>query len=217
MGLPRTADDGGKALIQQVVRFTEDPELRDRMIFLPDYDISMARHIYAGCDVWLNNPVRPLEACGTSGMKSALNGGLNLSILDGWWDEMADGENGWAIGSAEGVTDEHRRDDLEAQALYELLEESVIPLFYGRDDDGVTVRLVGPQGQARVLRASLLVAANFSRSLVSLFTPAYFGRIDPGPGRRRRWLVGFTLLLAGLFAAIVTFPERSRPLPTDHP
>ena len=132
----------GKSLIQQVVRFTEDPDLRDRMIFLPDYDISMARHIYAGCDVWLNNPVRPLEACGTSGMKSALNGGLNLSILDGWWDEMADGENGWAIGSAEGVTDEHRRDDLEAQALYELLEESVIPLFYGRDEAGIPQRWV---------------------------------------------------------------------------
>ncbi|MBD0021403.1 alpha-glucan family phosphorylase [Gordonia pseudamarae] len=141
-GKAHPADDGGKSLIQQVVRFTEDPELRDRMIFLPDYDISMARHIYAGCDVWLNNPVRPLEACGTSGMKSALNGGLNLSILDGWWDEMADGENGWAIGSAEGVTDEHRRDDLEAQALYELLEESVIPLFYGRDDDGIPQRWV---------------------------------------------------------------------------
>ena len=141
-GKAHPADDGGKALIQQVVRFTEDPELRDKIVFLPDYDISMARHIYAGCDVWLNNPVRPMEACGTSGMKSALNGGLNLSILDGWWDEMADGENGWAIPSAEGVTDEYRRDDLEAEALYSLLEESVIPLFYNRTTDGVPERWV---------------------------------------------------------------------------
>ncbi|AFR49006.1 Glucan phosphorylase [Gordonia sp. KTR9] len=141
-GKAHPADDGGKSLIQQVVRFTEDPELRGRIVFLPDYDISMARAIYAGCDVWLNNPVRPMEACGTSGMKSALNGGLNLSILDGWWDEMADGENGWAIPSAEGIADEHRRDDLEAQALYTLLEETVIPLFYRRDENGVPRRWV---------------------------------------------------------------------------
>lgn len=141
-GKAHPADNGGKSLIQQMVRFTEDPALRDRIVFLPDYDISMARHIYAGCDVWLNNPVRPMEACGTSGMKSALNGGLNLSILDGWWDEMADGENGWAIPSAEGVADENRRDDLEAEALYTLLEETVIPLFYDRDHRGVPTRWV---------------------------------------------------------------------------
>ncbi|MBD0862389.1 alpha-glucan family phosphorylase [Gordonia sp. zg691] len=141
-GKAHPADDGGKALIQQVVRFTEDPELRDRIVFLPDYDISMARHIYAGCDVWLNNPVRPMEACGTSGMKSALNGGLNLSILDGWWDEMADGENGWAIPSAEGIADENRRDDLEAEALYTLLEDTVIPLFYRRDENGLPQRWI---------------------------------------------------------------------------
>lgn len=157
-GKAHPADDGGKALIQQVVRFTEDPELRMRIVFLPDYDISMARDIYAGCDVWLNNPVRPMEACGTSGMKSAMNGGLNLSILDGWWDEMADGENGWAIPSAEGVGDENRRDDLEAEALYTLLEETVIPLFYTRSATGVpdrwvemvrhTLTRLGPQVQA---------------------------------------------------------------------
>ncbi|WP_040511229.1 alpha-glucan family phosphorylase [Gordonia soli] len=128
-GKAHPADDGGKSLIQQMVRFADDPAIRHRIVFLPDYDISMARAIYAGCDVWLNNPVRPLEACGTSGMKSALNGGLNLSILDGWWDEMADGDNGWAIPSAEGA-DEHRRDDLEAEALYTLLERTVIPGFY---------------------------------------------------------------------------------------
>lgn len=172
-GKAHPADDGGKALIQQVVRFTEDPELRTHIVFLPDYDISMARDIYAGCDVWLNNPVRPMEACGTSGMKSAMNGGLNLSILDGWWDEMADGENGWAIPSAEGVADDHRRDDLEAEALYTLLEETVIPLFYNRSASGVPERWVqmvrhtltrlGPQVQAgRMVRdytAALYVPA----------------------------------------------------------
>ncbi|GAB4583557.1 alpha-glucan family phosphorylase [Nocardia sp. IFM 10818] len=139
-GKSHPADDGGKALIQQVVRFADDPAVRHRIVFLPDYDMSMARYLYWGCDVWLNNPLRPLEACGTSGMKSALNGGLNLSIRDGWWDEMYDGENGWAIPTADGVRDDHRRDDLEASALYELLERSVLPRFYDRDHDDLPVR-----------------------------------------------------------------------------
>ncbi|MEU1548526.1 alpha-glucan family phosphorylase [Nocardia sp. NPDC005745] len=141
-GKSHPADDGGKALIQQVVRFADDPEVRHRIVFLPDYDMSMARYLYWGCDVWLNNPLRPLEACGTSGMKSALNGGLNLSIRDGWWDEMYDGENGWSIPTAEGVRDEHRRDDLEAAALYDLFERAVAPRFYERDASGMPVRWV---------------------------------------------------------------------------
>ncbi|MBV8928642.1 MAG: alpha-glucan family phosphorylase, partial [Mycobacteriaceae bacterium] len=130
-GKSHPADDGGKALIQQVVKFADDAGVRHRIVFLPDYDMSMARLLYWGCDVWLNNPLRPLEACGTSGMKSALNGGLNLSICDGWWDEWYDGENGWEIPTADGVSDE-RRDDLEAAALYGLLESTVAPKFYER-------------------------------------------------------------------------------------
>jgi starch phosphorylase len=141
-GKSHPADDAGKTLIQQVVRFADRPEVRHRIVFLPDYDISMARLLYWGCDVWLNNPLRPLEACGTSGMKSALNGGLNLSIRDGWWDEWFDGENGWEIPTADGVSDEGRRDDLEAGALYELLQNSVVPKFYDRDDQGVPTRWV---------------------------------------------------------------------------
>ncbi len=141
-GKSHPADDGGKALIQTVVRFADRPEVRHRITFLPDYDMSMARLLYWGCDVWLNNPLRPLEACGTSGMKSALNGGLNLSIRDGWWDEWCDGENGWGIPTAGDIADETRRDDLEAAALYELLAESVAPKFYDRDSDGVPTRWV---------------------------------------------------------------------------
>lgn len=141
-GKSHPADDAGKALIQQIVRFADRPEVRHRIAFLPDYDMSMARLLYWGCDVWLNNPLRPLEACGTSGMKSALNGGLNLSIRDGWWDEWYDGENGWDIPTADGVTDENRRDDLEAAALYDLLANTVAPRFYDRDDNGVPTRWV---------------------------------------------------------------------------
>jgi glycogen phosphorylase len=141
-GKSHPADDGGKALIQQVVRFADRPEVRHRIAFLPDYDMSMARLLYWGCDVWLNNPLRPLEACGTSGMKSALNGGLNLSIRDGWWDEWYDGENGWEIPTADGLADESRRDDLEASALYDLLEKSVTTKFYDRDEKGVPTRWV---------------------------------------------------------------------------
>ncbi|WP_370330930.1 alpha-glucan family phosphorylase [Mycolicibacterium hippocampi] len=141
-GKAHPADEGGKALIQQVVRFADRPQVRHRIAFLPDYDMSMARQLYYGCDVWLNNPLRPLEACGTSGMKSALNGGLNLSIRDGWWDEWFDGENGWEIPTADGLADEDRRDDIEASALYDLLEQTVAPKFYDRDEGGIPTRWV---------------------------------------------------------------------------
>ncbi|MGY1689831.1 alpha-glucan family phosphorylase [Geodermatophilus sp. SYSU D01105] len=141
-GKSHPADDGGKQLIQQMVKFADDPEIRHRIAFLPGYDIGMARYLYWGCDVWLNNPLRPLEACGTSGMKAALNGGLNLSIRDGWWDEWFDGQNGWAIPTADGVADPDRRDEIEARAIYELLGNQVLPRFYETDRDGVPTRWV---------------------------------------------------------------------------
>ncbi|MDQ0635391.1 starch phosphorylase [Arthrobacter pascens] len=130
-GKSHPADDAGKKMIQDLVRFTDDPEVRHRIAFLPNYDIAMARTLFPGCDVWLNNPLRPLEACGTSGMKAAINGSLNLSVLDGWWDEMYDGENGWAIPTANNGASPEDRDDIEAAALYELLETQVAPRFYG--------------------------------------------------------------------------------------
>ncbi|MFF9146666.1 alpha-glucan family phosphorylase [Streptomyces sp. NPDC014861] len=138
-GKAHPADDGGKKLVQELVRFADDPRVRHRIVFLPDYGMEMARGLYPGCDVWLNNPLRPLEACGTSGMKAALNGCLNLSVLDGWWDEWFRPEFGWAIPTADGTAaaDEERRDDLEAAALYELIERRVAPRFYDRGPDGV--------------------------------------------------------------------------------
>jgi starch phosphorylase len=172
-GKSHPADDEGKALIQQIVRYADAAGVRHRIVFLPDYDMSMARYLYWGCDVWLNNPMRPLEACGTSGMKSALNGGLNLSIRDGWWDELYDGSNGWAIPTADGVTDPNRRDDLEATALYELLGQQVAPLFYDRGEDDVPVRWLS---MVRHTLASLGPAVQASRMVrdyvESLYAPA---------------------------------------------
>ncbi|QCR19002.1 alpha-glucan family phosphorylase [Agrococcus sp. SGAir0287] len=136
-GKSHPADEQGKQLIQELVRFAQDPALRERIVFLEDYDISMAKTLYPGCDVWLNNPLRPLEACGTSGMKAALNGSLNLSILDGWWDELHDEQNGWAIPSANERVDAVTRDALEATALYDLVEHQVAPRFYDRDERGL--------------------------------------------------------------------------------
>jgi starch phosphorylase len=141
-GKAHPADDGGKRLIQELVRFTDDPAVRNRIVFLSDYDMGLAAEMIPGCDVWLNNPLRPLEACGTSGMKAALNGCLNLSVLDGWWDEWYDGENGWAIPSATGVEDPEYRDELESNALYDLIETAVAPRFYERDAAGLPARWI---------------------------------------------------------------------------
>ena len=169
-GKAHPADDGGKELVQQIVRFADSEEVRHRMVFLPDYDIGMARFLYGGCDVWLNNPLRPLEACGTSGMKSALNGGLNLSIRDGWWDEMFDGQNGWAIPTADGVADPHRRDTLEAAALYDLIEHTVAPRFY---EAPVPVRWVGMVRHTLATLGPKVLASRMLRDYVNeLYTPA---------------------------------------------
>ena len=136
-GKAHPADDAGKQLIRAIVHFSRDPEVRDRFVFVEDYDIGVARAFYQGADVWLNTPRRPMEACGTSGEKAALNGTLNLSILDGWWDEMYEStemgrSNGWAIDSAEYEADEARRDEHEANSLFVLLEHEIVPLFYDR-------------------------------------------------------------------------------------
>ena len=131
-GKAHPADEVGKEMISQIARFSADPAVRHRITFVEDYDISVARTLYQGSDVWMNTPRRPMEASGTSGMKAALNGALNCSILDGWWDEMFDGENGWAITSAESYEDVERRDEIEAGNLFEILERQIVPLFYDR-------------------------------------------------------------------------------------
>ncbi len=173
-GKAHPADDGGKKLIQELVRFADAKDLRDRIVFLPNYDIAMAQNLYPGCDVWLNNPLRPLEACGTSGMKAALNGCLNLSVLDGWWDEWFDGHNGWAIPTADGVSDADHRDDLEASALYDLLEKTVAPLFYDRDAEGLPARWIEMvRHTLRTLGPKVLASRMVRDYVVGLYAPAY--------------------------------------------
>jgi glycogen phosphorylase len=172
-GKSHPADDGGKALVQQMVKFSDDPLVRHRIAFLPDYDIGMARHLYHGCDVWLNNPLRPLEACGTSGMKSALNGGLNLSIRDGWWDEMYDGANGWAIPSAAEGTDPETRDEQEANALYDLVENNVRSRFYDVDRDRLPRRWIEMVRHTLQSLGPQVLASRMVRDyVVQLYSPA---------------------------------------------
>ncbi|MBO0815172.1 MAG: alpha-glucan family phosphorylase, partial [Actinobacteria bacterium] len=173
-GKAHPADDGGKQLIQQLVQFADRPEVRHRIVFLPDYDMALAQTLVQGCDVWLNNPLRPLEACGTSGMKAALNGALNLSILDGWWDEWFDSHNGWAIPSADGVTDQARRDEVEAAALYDLIGTSVAPLFYDTSGPGgLPVRWLEMVSQAlRGLGPRALATRMVRQYVTDLYEPA---------------------------------------------
>ena len=138
-GKAHPQDQPGKDMIRDIELFARQLDVNHRFVFVPDYDMAIARMMYHGCDVWLNNPRRPLEACGTSGMKAALNGALNCSILDGWWDECFDGENGWAINSADDDPDPARRDAREATSLFGLIEREIVPLFYDRDATGTPV------------------------------------------------------------------------------
>lgn len=139
----------GKEIIKKVVHQSRSEGFHRKLVFLEDYDIRMARYLVQGVDVWLNTPRRPNEACGTSGMKAAANGALNLSILDGWWPEAYDGSNGWAIGNGEEYQDSVYQDKVDAEALYEILEEQVIPLFFDRGPDGL------PHGWIEMMKRSM--------------------------------------------------------------
>ncbi|WP_326767926.1 alpha-glucan family phosphorylase [Streptomyces sp. NBC_01591] len=187
-GKAHPADDGGKRLVRELVRFSDDPRVRHRIVFLPDYGMAMAQKLYPGCDVWLNNPLRPLEACGTSGMKAALNGCLNLSVLDGWWDEWFEPDFGWAIPTADGLAlDEDRRDDLEAAALYELIEDRVAPRFYDRGGAGLPERWIEMVRRTLgTLGPKVLADRMVGEYVERLYVPAARARraLDPGTARR---------------------------------
>jgi glycogen phosphorylase len=136
-GKAHPQDHEGKELIRQIVQLSHQEKFRHRVVFIENYDMNVARHLVQGVDVWLNTPRRPLEASGTSGMKVAFNGGLNMSILDGWWDEGYRGNNGWAIGRGEVYGDIEYQNEVEGRAVYDLLEKEIVPLFYDRSADGI--------------------------------------------------------------------------------
>lgn len=142
-------DQPGKELIREIIHLSNTDEFRRSIVFVEDYDIEVGAYMVQGVDVWLNNPRRPLEASGTSGMKVPINGGINLSILDGWWCEAYDGRNGWKIGNGEVCDDHAYQDEVEQRALYESLEKEVIPLFYQRNSDGL------PRGWISMMKASM--------------------------------------------------------------
>jgi starch phosphorylase len=141
-GKAHPKDEPGKQLIKHIANLQNDPRFANRLVFVEDYDINVCRHLIQGVDVWLNNPRRPLEASGTSGQKVVLNGGLNFSILDGWWAEAYDGRNGFAIGKGTSHVSDEITDRRDGESLYETLEQQVIPIFYDRDVDGLPRRWV---------------------------------------------------------------------------
>ncbi|MCU0498927.1 MAG: alpha-glucan family phosphorylase [Anaerolineae bacterium] len=163
-------DEEGKAFIRHIIHMARLPELRHSIVFLENYDMQIARYLVQGVDVWLNNPRRPKEASGTSGMKVVYNGGLNFSILDGWWAEAYRPEVGWAIGNGEEYTNTDQQDVVESQALYNVLEQDIIPLFYDRARDGL------PRGWIEKVKASIQDLAPFfnTRRMVQEYAEMYY-------------------------------------------
>jgi len=169
-GKAHPMDDEGKRDLQQIIQLGRGSALRSRLVFIENYDVHVARQMVSGCDVWLNNPRRPFEASGTSGMKVSCNGGLNLSILDGWWREAYDGTNGFAIGTDECPASVEEQDRIDSENLYRALEEEVIPCFYDRDESGIPRAWIG---RIRRAMATLVPAFNTWR-MVREYTQRYY-------------------------------------------
>jgi starch phosphorylase len=174
-GKAHPKDIPGKQMIRDIIHTVREQGLADRVVFIPNYDIYVSRLMVAGCDVWLNNPRRPREASGTSGMKAAMNGILNLSVLDGWWDEADYVRTGWPIGSGEMYEDQNYQDQIEANALYDLIEQEVVPLFYDRDPEGIPHRWVAKMKDAIRLNCPTF---NTSRMVGEYAQKAYFNVSD---------------------------------------
>ncbi len=169
-GKAHPQDTQGKEIIRKIIRYARDPRLRNHVVFVEDYDIAVARYLVQGVDVWLNNPRRPLEASGTSGMKAAANGALNVSVLDGWWDEAYRPEVGWAIGSGEVYDNPEEQDYVESQLLYNLLENEIIPLYYERDKSDL------PRGWIKMMKASIKSLAGYfnTHRMVREYTERFY-------------------------------------------
>jgi starch phosphorylase len=164
---PRDAE--GKDLIRQIIHLARREDFRRKVVFLEDYDLNVARYLVQGVDVWLNTPRRPMEASGTSGMKVACNGGLNMSILDGWWDEGYNKDNGWAIGSGEMYDDTQYQDQVESQAMYDTLEKEVVPLFYERGTDGLPRKWIEKMKESLVTLSPVFSTERMVRDYAQMF------------------------------------------------
>ena len=204
-GKAHPQDQAGKELIKNIIAFMSSEHLRSKIAFIEDYDINVARYMVSGVDIWLNTPLRPLEACGTSGMKAACNGVLNFSVLDGWWDEAYDLKNGWAIGNREAYSDKEYQDEVESKAIYSILEKDIIPLFYERGSDGL------PREWIRMMKHSLVTIAsryNTSRMVKEYFNKFYkpasenFVRLSADAFAPARELVRWKERMRGDFAGL---------------
>ena len=176
-GKAHPADEGGKKLIQQIVQISALPQFKDRIVFVENYDFNVARHLYHGCDVWLNNPTRPLEASGTSGEKVITNGCLNFSVRDGWWDEAFDETNGWAIGDDTFRLEPEVQDEFDSFSMYEILKHEIVPLYYDQDGEGVPKRWID-----RVRRSLITIGPvyNTSRMVADYATDFYRRAAEKG-------------------------------------
>ncbi|MHB1344780.1 MAG: alpha-glucan family phosphorylase, partial [Thermoleophilia bacterium] len=204
-GKAHPRDDAGKEYIREIVRFAKQEGVRHRLVFIEDYDLGKARALVQGVDVWLNTPRRPLEASGTSGMKVVANGGLNLSILDGWWDEGYREGVGWAIGSGEVFDDFDYQDRVEAQSLYSLLEQEIVPLFYDRGVDGLS------RGWMAMMKASIreLTPAFSTTRMVREYAErfylpaaAHFERLSVDDYAKARELAGWKAHIRGNWSGL---------------
>ncbi|MCU0236572.1 MAG: alpha-glucan family phosphorylase [Acidobacteria bacterium] len=204
-GKAHPQDQAGKELIKNIISFMSSEHLRAKIAFIEDYDINVARYLVSGVDIWLNTPLRPLEACGTSGMKAACNGVLNFSVLDGWWDEAYDLKNGWAIGNREAYADREYQDEVESKAIYSILEKDIIPLFYERGSDGL------PREWIRMMKHSLITIAsryNTNRMVKEYYGKSYkpaaenFARLSADGFQPARELVKWKSRVRGEFSAL---------------
>ena len=169
-GKAHPKDDEGKRLIQKIIHLSKHSELKNHLVFLENYDVHIARQMVSGCDIWLNNPRRPLEASGTSGMKTTVHGCLNMSILDGWWREGFDGTNGFAIGGDIHPEDAEEQDRLDGENLYNVLCNEVIPCFYDRDANGIPRAWI-----AKIRRAMSTLAVKYDTTrMVRDYTKKYY-------------------------------------------
>jgi alpha-glucan phosphorylase-like protein len=172
-GKAHPRDDGGKAVIQKIHNLSHDPRFAGKILFIENYNIQIARYLVSGCDIWLNNPRRPLEASGTSGQKTAVHGCLNLSIMDGWWREGYDGTNGFAIGEDSHPDHVEEQDRQDSRNLYDVLENQVIPEFYDRDEMNIPRKWI-----QRIRRAMVTLIPVFNTDrMVAEYTNKYY--IDP--------------------------------------